>query len=201
MDGLGTDGLRRPRQVGRLPGRRGQAPLRGPAPGAARGRRRSGSMDDALTVAGADAVTLVLAAATNFVNYKDVSADPAARVGATLKAVAGQAVSTRMRAAHVARAPAAVPARGGRRLPRDSEFRPAHRRAAEGLRRRERSGPGGPRLPVRPLPAHLVVAARARSRPTCRGSGTRTMNPMWDAKYTTNINTADELLAGRGRRT
>jgi alpha-L-fucosidase 2 len=43
--------------------------------------------DTAATVTGADAVTLVLAGATNYVNYHDVSADPAARTAAALAAV------------------------------------------------------------------------------------------------------------------
>ena len=40
--------------------------------------------DTEMTVAEADAVTLYVAAATSFVNYKDVSADPAARVAGHL---------------------------------------------------------------------------------------------------------------------
>jgi alpha-L-fucosidase 2 len=40
--------------------------------------------DTALTIKNADSATLVLAAATSFINYKDISADPAARSEATL---------------------------------------------------------------------------------------------------------------------
>jgi alpha-L-fucosidase 2 len=40
--------------------------------------------DDRLAVTGADAVTLLLPAATNFVNYKDVSADREARIQTVL---------------------------------------------------------------------------------------------------------------------
>lgn len=36
--------------------------------------------EESLTVKGADEVTLPIAAATNFINYKDISADPEARV-------------------------------------------------------------------------------------------------------------------------
>ena len=57
--------------------------------------------DDGITVQGADAVTLVLAAGTSFKHYDDVSADPAARCSATLKAVAGKDYAS-LRAAHVA---------------------------------------------------------------------------------------------------
>jgi alpha-L-fucosidase 2 len=40
-----------------------------------------------LRISGADAVTLYIAAATNFVNYKDVSGDPQARVDAVVEVV------------------------------------------------------------------------------------------------------------------
>jgi len=43
--------------------------------------------DTMATVTGANAVTLLLAGATNYVNYHDVSADPAARTAATLEGV------------------------------------------------------------------------------------------------------------------
>ncbi len=44
------------------------------------------SRDGKLTVANADAATLILAGATNFKNFRDVSGDPAARNAATLEA-------------------------------------------------------------------------------------------------------------------
>ena len=40
-------------------------------------------------------MTLVVAAATNFVSYKDVSADPAARVDAAMQAAVGEALRAR----------------------------------------------------------------------------------------------------------
>ena len=43
----------------------------------------------AAAVADADAVTLLIAAATNFVSYKDVGADPRARVEGAMAAAAG----------------------------------------------------------------------------------------------------------------
>ncbi|HTX39431.1 MAG TPA: glycoside hydrolase family 95 protein [Bryobacteraceae bacterium] len=45
------------------------------------------SRDGKLTVANADSATLILAGATNFRNFRDVSADPAGRNAATLEAV------------------------------------------------------------------------------------------------------------------
>ena len=41
---------------------------------------------DSLTVSGADAVTIYVAMATNFVNYKDISADPRSRIDEYMKA-------------------------------------------------------------------------------------------------------------------
>ncbi|MGZ5515341.1 MAG: glycoside hydrolase family 95 protein, partial [Candidatus Aminicenantales bacterium] len=46
--------------------------------------------EDELVVTGADAATLLVAAATNFVTYKDVSGDPAARVEAALAGAAAK---------------------------------------------------------------------------------------------------------------
>ena len=57
-------------------------------------------IDDTLIVRGADSVTLYVAAATNFVSYKDVSGDPAARVGAALSNMRGQSYDA-VRARHV----------------------------------------------------------------------------------------------------
>src|SRR5205814_97040 len=51
---------------------------------------RSESAGDTLTITNANAVTLVVAIATSFVNYHDISADPAARCKRVLDAVAGK---------------------------------------------------------------------------------------------------------------
>ena len=56
--------------------------------------------DSTATVAGANAVTVLLAAATNFVSYKDVSADPLARNERTLTAARGKSFD-RLRLEHV----------------------------------------------------------------------------------------------------
>ncbi|MEO8361467.1 MAG: glycoside hydrolase family 95 protein, partial [Vicinamibacteria bacterium] len=55
---------------------------------------------DTLTIRDADEAILLIAAATNFVNYKDVSADPGARVDGVMRAVAGKSFD-QLRAAHV----------------------------------------------------------------------------------------------------
>src|SRR6202012_1400367 len=56
--------------------------------------------DDLLTVAGADAVTLYVVAATNFVNYHTVSADAHQRVDDYLAPLAGKDYQA-IRAAHI----------------------------------------------------------------------------------------------------
>ena len=48
------------------------------------------STDSSLVVSGADAVTFVLTIATDYVNYKDITGDPAARCDEILAAVAGK---------------------------------------------------------------------------------------------------------------
>ena len=59
------------------------------------------STDSSVTVRGATSATLVLAGATNFVSYADVSADPVARNDTTMKRVRGRRFDALL-AAHVA---------------------------------------------------------------------------------------------------
>ena len=92
--------------------------------------------DDTLAVRGADALTLLVAAATSFVNYNDVSANPHARVDAVMNAVAGKRFDA-IRVGAPGRAPAAVPARGDRPR-RHGRLAPADRRAPGEVRRRQR---------------------------------------------------------------
>ena len=67
------------------------------------------------------------------------------------------------------------------RLPTDER----HRRLAQ----ERRPATGGALFPVRPLPADRQQPARVASRPTSRASGTTSLAPPWDSKYTVNINT------------
>jgi alpha-L-fucosidase 2 len=55
---------------------------------------RSEAAGSALNITNADAVTLVVAVATSFVNYHDISGDPAARCKEVLNAVAGKDFAT-----------------------------------------------------------------------------------------------------------
>ena len=99
MDGHGERRPRRPRQIGGLPRHRREAALRGAAQGGSFAEARCGSTTtvSSSTRRRRDAA---LAAATNFVSYKDVSADPAARVDAVMRAAAAKSFEA-MRAAHV----------------------------------------------------------------------------------------------------
>ncbi len=154
-----------------------------------RARPRGGTMtvvDDTLAIRNADEVLLVVAAATNFVSYKDVSGDPDARVTAALRAVAGKSFDD-LKAAHV------------------REHQRLFRRVSA------RFGPG----PASPLPTDerlkrfdgandpdlaalifqfgrylLISSSRPGAQPAnLQGIWNKDMNPMWDSKYTTNINT------------
>jgi len=142
--------------------------------------------DDSLLVRGADAVTLLVAAATSFVDYKDVSADPAARVDAVMTAAAGKSFS-QVKAAHV---------EAHRRLFRRVAVRLA-RTANSDLPTDERlkafDGTNDPDLAalVFQFGRYLLISSsRPGTQPAnLQGIWNKDMNPMWDSKYTTNINT------------
>jgi alpha-L-fucosidase 2 len=141
---------------------------------------------DELVVSGADAVTLLVAAATNFVNFKDVGGDPAARVEAALTAVAGRSFAE-LHEAHV------------------REHRRLFRRVAiklppgptSGLPTAERikafDGTNDPALVglVLQFGRYLLISSsRPGTQPAnLQGLWNDKMNPPWDSKYTTNINT------------
>ena len=141
---------------------------------------------DELAVAGADAATLFVAAATNFVSYKDVSGDPAARVEAALAAAAVKPFAE-LREAHV---------REHRRLFRrvtiDLPSGPV-----SGLPTAERikafDGTNDPALAglVLQFGRYLLISSsRPGTQPAnLQGIWNDKMNPPWDSKYTTNINT------------
>ncbi len=151
---------------------------------------------DELVVAGADAVTLLIAAATNFVNYKDVSGDPAARVAAALDGAVRKPFDSPPRGPPP-RASPALPA-GRDRAPARAGLGPPDRRAHQGLRRDERSGPGRAGPSVRPLPPHLVVAAGdAAGQPP--GPVERQDESPLGFEVHDQHQHRDELLAGRGR--
>jgi alpha-L-fucosidase 2 len=138
-----------------------------------------------LRITGADAVTLYLAAATNFVSYKDVSADPQGRVDAALEAALKRPYEA-IKADHV---------REHRRLFRRAAIRLAAG-PVSGLPTDERlaafDGRNDPALAAlffqfgRYL---LISSSRPGTQPAnLQGIWNESMNPAWDSKYTTNIN-------------
>ena len=141
---------------------------------------------DELSVKNADAVTLIIAAATNFVNYKDVRGDPAARVDAVMKAAADKTFGA-IKAAHVKehqrlfrRVSLDLPATPDSALPTDERLKKA-------------DGANDPALAalVFQFGRYLLISSsRPGTQPAnLQGIWNKDQNPMWDSKYTTNINT------------
>jgi len=141
---------------------------------------------DELSVTGADAVTLLVAAATNFVSYKDVSGDPRARVEAVLSPTAGRSFEA-LKAAHLdehrrlfRRVTMTLPETPNSLLPTDERLKSF-------------DGANDPALGalVFQFGRYLLISSsRPGTQPAnLQGIWNKDMNPMWDSKYTTNINT------------
>ena len=137
------------------PRREGRAPLE--QPGAIRFEARVQAIPDGgqvrvgsegIVVREASSVTLVLAGATNFKTYKDVTADPSARSQQALAVAAGKSIDS-LKAAHIADHQRLF-RRGAR--PGDERAGPANHGSTSEVRRQAgRPGTGHPLLPVRPL--------------------------------------------------
>ncbi|MGZ5499066.1 MAG: glycoside hydrolase family 95 protein, partial [Candidatus Aminicenantales bacterium] len=142
--------------------------------------------EDELVVTGADAATLLVAAATNFVTYKDVSGDPAARVEAALAGAAAKPFGVLLDA-HL---------REHRRLFRRVEIELPSGPTSD-LPTAERikafDGTNDPALAglVLQFGRYLLISSsRPGTQPAnLQGIWNDKMNPSWDSKYTTNINT------------
>ena len=185
MDGAGDDGLRltgKSADYLGVPGElRYEARLKARAVGGSmelRGRE--------LRVEGADSVTLLVAAATNFDRYDRVSGDPAARVAATLQAVEGKAYD-RLVAGHLAEHQ-----RLFRRVSLDLGDGPGSWLPTD-ERRRGFDGADDPALAALAFQFGrylLICSSRPGTQPAnLQGIWNQSQNPSWDSKYTTNINT------------
>jgi alpha-L-fucosidase 2 len=142
--------------------------------------------DDTLTVADADAATLILAAATDLATYKDVSGDPDARVRKYLAGVKGKPYD-RILQDHLTehrrlfrRVVLDLGTTDGAPLPTDERLKSV------------REGGDDPALFAllfqfgRYL---LISSSRPGDQPAnLQGIWNQDMNPAWDSKYTTNIN-------------
>ena len=146
----------------------------------------------------AKSATLLIAAATSFRRYDDVSGDPAAATRQVIAAAATRSLEA-IRDDHVAEH-----RRLFRRVTLDLGSDPfglaADRRAHPQLRRRRRPATRGALLPVRPLPADIEFAARHAARQPA-GHLERQHEPAVGQQLHHQHQYPDELLAGRGRRT
>ena len=141
--------------------------------------------DEGITVEGADSATLLLAAATSFRNYHDVSADPAERCAAALKAAGGKSFDDLLRA-------------------HEEDHRRLFRRVSLDLGTTESASlPTDQRLKALARADDPALAALyfqfgrylliASSRPggqpaNLQGLWNDELKPPWDSKWTTNIN-------------
>jgi len=141
---------------------------------------------DRLVVRDASSATLLIAAATNFVNYRDVSADPDARVDAALEAASARPYET-LKAAHVAEHQ-----RLFRRAAIDLDVSPDSQLPTD-ERLKKYDGANDPALAALLFQFGryvLITSSRPGTQPAnLQGIWNKDMNPMWDSKYTTNINT------------
>jgi alpha-L-fucosidase 2 len=142
--------------------------------------------DTDLIIDNADAVTLYIAAATNFINYKDVSADPNQRVEEVLKAIRGKSFDD-IKKTHIKEHQKLF-----RRVSIDfgsrrNSFLPTDERLEKF------NGNNDPNLAALCFQFGrymLISSSRPGTQPAnLQGIWNKYMNPNWDSKYTTNINT------------
>ena len=145
--------------------------------------------DNEIVVENADAATLYLADATSFVNFQDISADPAQRCDATLSALADKSFDTLLQ-------------RHGddhrrlfRRVSLDLGTTDAARQPTDERLNalKAESAPADPQLAELyfQFGRYLLIAgSRPGTQPAnLQGIWNDQMKPPWDSKWTTNINT------------
>jgi alpha-L-fucosidase 2 len=184
MDGLGNDGLVIRGKSADYLGVEGQLRYQARLKAVAEGGERS--VDDAdLIVRGANAVTILIAAATNFVNYKDVSGDPNARVEAALASASAKSYET-LKADHIREHRGLF-----RRVSLDLGEGPNSGRPTD-ERLKAYDGANDPALAalIFQFGRYLLISSsRPGTQPAnLQGIWNKDMNPPWDSKYTTNIN-------------
>ena len=142
--------------------------------------------DSTVVVENADSATLLLAAATSFKNYRDITADPAARCEKTMKAVAGT-YFTKLLEANVAdhgklfqRVSLEVGETESAKLPTDQRLKNVAKQPDPQLA--ELYFQYGRYL--------LITSSRPGDQPAnLQGIWNDQINPPWDSKWTVNINT------------
>ena len=152
----------------------------------AQGGTREASPAGAIIVRNADSATLILTGATNFKNYKDVSADPAARNDAVLRAIRSQSYE-QLRGAHLAdyqrlfrRVSLSFGTSAAASLPTDQRIAGF----AKG------SDPALVALLFQYGRYLMIASSRPGGQPAnLQGLWNESNTPPWDSKYTDNINT------------
>jgi len=141
--------------------------------------------DNGIEVKGADAATLILAAATSYRNFQDVRGNPAARCAKTINALTGKSYD-QLRQAHVADYQGLF-----RRVCLDLGMTDAIEQPTDKRLKNFKHG-GDPQLAVlyfqfgRYL---LIASSRSGSQPAnLQGIWNQSTSPPWESKYTTNIN-------------
>jgi alpha-L-fucosidase 2 len=185
MDGIGNDGLRLTGKSADYMGIEGivryEARLKAVPEGGTM------SVDDIdLKIENADAVTLYFVAATNFVNYKDVSGDYHAKVENYLKGVEGKPYNNIKEAAlkdyksFFDRVKLSLPSTKNSFLPTNERLKSFP----------TESDPQLASLCYQFGRYLLISSSRPGTQPAnLQGIWNEDMNPPWDSKYTTNINT------------
>lgn len=142
--------------------------------------------EDRIEVRGATTITLLVAAATSYVNFADVSGDPLAQVRKQTDAAAAQPYA-RLRSAHV-RAHQALFRRLSLRIGSDAaDPRPTSQRIALA---EQQADPALAALYVQYGRYLLLSSSRPGSQPAnLQGLWSEGTNPPWGSKYTININT------------
>ena len=142
--------------------------------------------DDGVTVQGADSVVLLLTAATSYVNYDDIGADPAKRCEAVLTSVARKSYETLLKAHQEDHR------KLFRRVSLDLGTTPAANRPTDERLKTVAQEPD-PQLAAlffqfgRYL---LIASSRPGGQPAnLQGVWNDQLAPPWDSKYTVNINT------------
>jgi alpha-L-fucosidase 2 len=139
---------------------------------------------DAVVVRDADAVTLLIAAATSYRSAEDVGADPAVRVAAALDPASRKSIDA-LRAAHVRDYQqlfnrVTLDLGASKRAPTDERVRGF----ADG------DDPGLAALYFQYGRYLLIASSRSGSQPAnLQGLWNESMSPPWGSKYTININT------------
>ncbi len=143
---------------------------------------------DSLTVTNANVVTLLLVANTSFVNFQDISGDPAKRCADDLKRLAKKSFAE-LRAAHIADHQKLF-----RRVNLDLGHTPAADLPTDERQRQLKTSPleNDPALAALHFQYGrylLIASSRPGSQPAnLQGVWNEELNPPWESKYTLNIN-------------